>query len=345
MAITDARAMRALLLTWALSATIVGLAVGLATPPAIAELPAELERAYQGAKADLVAGRPARALETFEKLLAQVGEDEEERWQMLLGVALARERLDRPLAAHRTYARVRARMSIATAALTAEWTRRRAAVDAKLADLERELLSNHGVLRLTSEPTGAAVWLDGDRLADARTPTRLIVAPGAHTLRLLLPEHAPATSRVKVGVGEEVRHRAVLAKREPPPGPAETQPGHTNELLAQGPVLDAGPSTPGVVVTAAGGALVVGGVIAYVLAAEDVAAMEDLEVAGDPAGFLRRYNDLESSVRTKETVAWTLWGTGAAALVTGVVLLLTHDPSTPAPLTVAPGGGSVTLWF
>jgi PEGA domain len=76
-------------------------------------------------------------------------------------------------------------------------------------DAER---AGSAVLTVTSQPTGAAIKVDGkDR---DRTPATLLVAPGPHTVVLQSPELVPATRRVVVAP-EGAELRLNLWAREP----------------------------------------------------------------------------------------------------------------------------------
>lgn len=110
----------------------------------------------------------------------------------------------------------------------------------------------------------------------------------------------------------------------------------TREL--EKPKLVDPPTTPvarddtfGTVMVVAGGALVVGGVIAHVFAFDAASEMDTYSKEGaeglDIDERKRRYDDASDAKDTALALAWVGYGVGAAALITGVVsLVITDDP-------------------
>jgi len=81
--------------------------------------------------------------------------------------------------------------------------------------LRREvmLLAYAGVLRLSSSPSGAEVWIDNGKVGS--TPLRefeLLV--GEHTLRVSLPGYAPFEKELTVMAGETYQFQAQLERRQ-----------------------------------------------------------------------------------------------------------------------------------
>lgn len=117
-----------------------------------------------------------------------------------------------------------------------------------------------------------------------------------------------------------------------PISPASSAPG--------APPHDAPSKTPAIVALTAGGVLVIGGVVSYVLArgARDdhfaTCAEQTTPTCSDDAGV--------SKVRLFEGVAFGAWGLGAVALTTGTVLLLRSSaPASSTTVGLAPTMGGV----
>ena len=89
--------------------------------------------------------------------------------------------------------------------LTLLWKQRRDRGMADLVTLKEELARTHGFVSVTTNPSGAAIVVDGtpagaDR--DATTPFGLILSGGDHLLRFTLDGHAPVQRIVTVRPGE-----------------------------------------------------------------------------------------------------------------------------------------------
>jgi len=128
--------------------------------------------------------------------------------------------------------------------------------------------------------------------------------------------------------------------------PAPATPTSTVSVPTPPPVTPpptAPSKVPAVIALTAGGVLVVGGVVAYVLARgarDDYFAGCATQVSAtcdDSAG--------KSKVRLYEGLAFTGWGLGAVGLTVGTILLTRSSSPTTGQLVVAPTVGGMAVQF
>jgi PEGA domain len=78
---------------------------------------------------------------------------------------------------------------------------------------EKEAAEGGGALRFTSEPSDAAVFIDG-RLV-ARTPAEVKVPEGRHSIRMTRPDRDKWTEQVTLGKGQDLDVSAKLVNTNP----------------------------------------------------------------------------------------------------------------------------------
>jgi tetratricopeptide (TPR) repeat protein len=183
----------------------------------------------------------------------------------------------------------------------------RAEVERKAADI----VGLPATLVLSSEPSGAAVKLDGHDTG-AKTPTEISTARGPHTIGLSLPGYEPASETVQARIGARHELHAVLkllvaAKEEPPPPPPPPS-------LKVAPQTHEVPTTALWITSITGAAgLVTGTVLGFLVLAE----RSDYDA-----------KPTEATAKRGERLALftdVAFGMGAMALVTGAVLYFTAD--------------------
>jgi hypothetical protein len=158
-------------------------------------------------------------------------------------------------------------------------------------------------------PAGAAVVVDGALQPRAKLGRPLVLDPGPHELRLQAPEREPAAERVTLA--ERDRRTVVLRL-----GPPIARPPV--------PVVEGGPgvqTVAGYTVGAVGIAALVAGGVMGALVLDRKATVEEHcqdDTCDDPAGVSAAADGRTLAVASSIAVS-----TGAAALVTGLVLLLT----------------------
>jgi len=361
----------------------------LATLPARAE-PRDLKALYETVKADLKAGRTAEALATCERALAEQPADAELRWGFQIGAGLAADKLGRPAEAlghlERFLVDHEARRRDPSAALGAgrgaDWEQRRKGVQAQADRLEQALLTENARVSFESSPPGATVTLDGQppRGADnATTPLRVFLAPGPHKLRLEREGFVSAELDVTVKVGRrDTVHVPLVALQKAAPAPIVTP------LQAAAPVAASPVKAPAKAVTPAaspvasaavpmtvqtkapalrpvwgwlavgvGGAVLLGGIPFTVLAATDADKLGSIDPHLGAEAGAKRYHELENSMNTNQTVAWVLYGLGAAIAAGGATYLVFFADHAaddgPGTTTLQPGlvplegGAALTL--
>lgn len=255
-------------------------------------------------------------------------------WRPLSGLALVYQSQGRLVDALETYERLRADFS---KDLTAENIR---TIQRRIDDL----LTRVGHLELAASQAGARVLVDGREVGAGPLSTTVRLDPGGHVVTATLDEHLPFTRRLDVAGGEHVRLEVELA-----PAPVRVVVERTTTRVVR-PLPRWVPWT-----TLAAGALLLGGGIAF-----DIAAQADYDAfrrsvddsstvnpdgtvqpgPGDPA--------LLDAADTERAVAATLYITGAAAVVTGVVMLIVNQPRVVEDrprVTPTVGGAVLTVPF
>ncbi len=170
-----------------------------AAPPRSAE---DLSRArvldQQGAKA-YADGRYNDAIRYFEEA-HRLGGPPFELWN----IAKCHVRLDQPEQASEVLERY-----LATPALPAE---ERDEATQQLAELRRR----PSTVTIASNPTGAAVTLDGHPPEGGKTPTSFVVQPGTHTITLTAPKRAVYTQTFEAKYGRAIILDVPLANEQRP---------------------------------------------------------------------------------------------------------------------------------
>lgn len=207
------------------------------------------------------------------------------------------------------------------------------AAQARLDALEPKLA--HVALRLPSAaPPDAEVTVDGEpvpppSLADLR------IDPGAHVVAATAKGARPFRAQINLPEGARVEVPIVLeavAMEPPPPPPKEAPPYRTI----------------GIVTGAAGGVLVVGGVIVLALRSSAIGTLHDACPDGNcPAAREQELTGTRDRAKVEGPVAIALFATGAAALGTGVALLLMGggERKTAGRLVPAPIAHGALLTF
>lgn len=173
--------------------------------PAASRTAEDLSRARvldkEGAKA-YADGRYNDAIRYFEEA-HRLGGPPFELWN----IAKCHLRLDQPEQAAEMLERY-----LATSSLPAE--------DREEATQQLDALRRRtSTLTIASNPTGAAVTLDGRPAEGGKTPTSFTVQPGTHTITLTLPTYAVYTQQLEARYGRAIILDVPLAKDGKPPPP------------------------------------------------------------------------------------------------------------------------------
>lgn len=176
----------------------------------------------------------------------------------------------------------------------------------------QQRLARTGIM-LRGGPDGAAVIIDGTERARLPRPDAITVPPGSYRVEIVAEGYAPFESVIAVAPGAQVDVEVTMRALDDEPDPVQASDG-------------GGVSTIGIAIAAGGGALLVGGAVTGILA---------LGAAGDAT--TSEDSDADRA-RTLGLVTDILLGVGAAAAITGVVLMfvLGGDDDEPRATTVAP---------
>lgn len=226
----------------------------------------------------------------------------------------------------------------ATFAARAKQSEREKFARGKVDELAKKL--SYVVLRFPEAP-GLEVSLDGKALTTASAGTRVPIDPGTHTLEARAPGKTTWTSTLVVEPGPVERSVVVptladqstvtVAAAGPPP---LAEPPRRTELLD-----GATQRTIGWVAIGVGGAAVGVGAFFGLRTLSEKSTVDEHCVGSrcDETGL--RANDDAKQAATLSTVAFVV---GGAAVITGVVLLLTARPTAAPPR--AARGSALLVW-
>ena len=172
----------------------------------------------------------------------------------------------------------------------------------------------------TGEATGTASDLVADAATDAEEST-----PSEP------PEPTPVVAEVPPTPPEEPVPTPEVAEPVPTPEVAEPVPA---TLVAETAPADEGGNLAPWILMGSGAALIAGGIGYDVAMAGDRTELENLNnECREQLCDYTRAEELDESLSTARIVEWTLLGAGAAAVVTGVILLLVSDGSSDPSVT------------
>lgn len=313
-------------------AALLAICVVLACPPAGAQSEPTAEELLSQGKRALIDKDAPRARAAFEVGLA-VAEGAEQRWRMMLGLALALELADDRLGAAYAYRRFLANSLDAPRARSEPWLGRRKSVLRDVDRLERDLLVEHARFDLQSDPPGARVIVDGS-LSPFTTPAVIYLTGGQHELRLerehFQPERLPLT--VEPGL-RALLHRKLVAlspsTAPSPPSPAPAPIAIAPTSQHEGPHLFA----PGLLTLGGGVAtLVVAGALHWA-AARDA---EEARGLAPTSNNIPRDDQLRARIADYQVGYATCYAIGGALAAAGAAMLIYDavDPDEADPPAV-----------
>jgi tetratricopeptide (TPR) repeat protein len=184
----------------------------------------------------------------------------------------------------------------------------RADVEQKIADL----VATPATLVLTSEPSGAAIVVDGQP-SGKTTPAELPIARGDHTVELTFAGHQKSVTPISARIGARHELHVTLLAEAPPAAPEQP-------AVPPNPGEEGSPTTALWITGVVGAAgLVTGTVLGFMVLAE----RSDFD--SNPTA--------ESADRGERLALFTdvAFGVGAMALLTGAVIYLTAGDSGDEP--------------
>lgn len=214
----------------------------------------------------------------------------------------------------------------------------RAEIEALVASLERRLTAQQGTLVVTTEPLGAAVFVDGATTAAGQTPLTVRLAPGEHALRVTLEGHRTALQTINLEAGQRSAMTVRLEPMEAAPPPEDPPP-----------VVDRAPADDGAVrwlpwAVMGAGAAVAGTGAFFVAKAFD--AQDERDATIQDGGSVEDAKAADDDARTFQTVGWIGVGVGVAAIGGGLAWwLLDTGDATVSLGPWGPAGAAATVRF
>lgn len=176
---------------------------------------------------------------------------------------------------------------------------------------------------VVSDPAGATLTVSAFAEDEpVVAPTVVWLPAGTHTIRGALAGHEDASSSITIDLADPAKRRvrldlaAVVIAPEDPPGNAKRTAGWISVV-------------GGAVLLAGGGAM------------HAITSRTREEVAGLSGDA---YDDELPTFQTQRAVTLGLYGVGAAAAITGAVLLYLSSHQERVAITPADGGGAM-VWF
>lgn len=313
---------------------------------------------YDAAKEALGQKQYAKALTGFRALIAQPGLAEDLAWGALVGAGLAAEGQTHKREALLYYQQFLLASGTADLRGRSAWLERHKGLSRYVRELEVGVLEERGRVSIESTPSGARMSIDGQPAGPygdaAVTPTTVYLLPGIHDLVLELPGHERMKIEVRAILGDRRDLHLPLTRSVPKPPPpvapiVTTPPPEPTRapVVTTSPVAPASENTGGGptalwgwVGLGASAALLTGGVICTVLAAQDKEAAEGLPYQEDSLEAWAAFKRLDDRRARRETTALALYGVGGAALAGSAAYLLLFSDLAPWPLLSADHEGA-----
>ena len=318
-----------------LTSLLVALALSTSVASAKEGVRSQAAAAYEAGKGELRAGKFESALKTFRSGLDAVESDQLETWQLLLGAALASEKLEKGADAIEYYRRFLDASEGAEKLLPPKWRERRQVVSDAVDELQRKLNLTHGYLTISSTPPKAAIFVNGVRAgvdANATTPFGLFLKGGSYEIRIERGGFEPSVKTVELEVGklkplaltmtEVVVAPPVVTQPAPAKVGTEAQTPMVAARVSLGEEPSGGLSVPGWALIGSGGAVVIGGIVMTVLGAMTHADMAGISTGSGDAVTESTWNELEVELDLYNTLSGAMYGVGAAASVAGLILVV-----------------------
>lgn len=315
---------------------------------------AQEEGLYGRGRAALEAERGLEARRLFEEGLAREPEGEQ-RFRMLLGLALAHELLDAPDVSVWYYRAFTLAAEAHADGATPAWRARRERIEQERQKLEASLTSRTGALRVITAPAGARLVVDDVALPrELKAPQRLALLAGRHRLVATLDDRREEVTVTISGQGEQT---LTLELPPPAPEPAPEPPPSAPVVPADREPPDPRPPPPPVTrlviesspaVTWAGVGIAGGGAVAmttaaalFGLARADASALDDLQAEPPSPETQRRDIDLRTRIASRQAATIALTVTGGLMAIGGAVTIALNETAASSPelaVDVAPGG-------
>ena len=203
-----------------------------------------------------------------------------------------------------------------------------------LGQVREELSAIKARVRVESDPSGAQLYLDGDRAVEPLiTPVSLWLRPDKHSIEAIFVGHRPRTELFEVKAGEQRTLKITLKPLNPDPistpDPVPADPVAPLPLKVEETARSGGGDPWAYVTLGAGLSLLAGGTAVCLLAGEK---FDDAE-AHRIEGGMDQYNSGYDDARTQMYIGYGMLAAGGTAALSGLIWTIASSIAEP-PATV-----------
>jgi len=289
----------------------------------------EQENLYLRGKSELKAEQYPEAANTFETVLGQIKLNNENKWQLLVALAVTFDKWEKWVPALEYYERFLRALTPHLSDTDEKWRGRYELAVQTRHDLQARLSNTHSRISLDSEPQGATIWINGEKAGfnqNAVTPFVAYVKPGEYTFALTATGPRGATRAEKTMTVELNKTQSWMAAMREQTQVLESisTKGERPERRLARPYTGLGWTLFGSgIASAAGGLFFTFEALDThnSLGAMTVTPTQDAEQSRN------RWNALNQDLESQELTSWICYGLGAALIGTGASLLLMEETS------------------
>lgn len=335
---------------WAVRVAVAyAICVAVGIPGARAEEgPARASELLQRGRQALIDKDTSAARSAFEQGLP-LAENREQRWRMMLGLALATEIDGDTLASAYAYRRFLDDSVSAPEIASEPWKSRRARVLRDVERLEVVILVDHARIDLQSDPTHARVVID-DRVTDLHTPAVVYLTAGTRALGLEREGYESETLELAIEPGQRaLLHRKLFARAAlPAPAPLVSEPSSTTQAADVRAEDDSvGVLVPGAITAAGGAALLIAAGALHWAALRDA---EEVRGLAPSNANIARDDELRGRIEDYQVAYVSLYALGGALAAAGAALVIydvvapDHPVAWLMPVPSGAVGGISATW-
>ena len=288
----------------------------------------EQENRYLEGKDLLRAAQFTEASKVFLELLEQCRLNNEDRWQLLVALAVTYDKSDQWVAALEYYEAFLRALTPMLTETDQKWRGRYELAVQTRHDIQARLSGKLGRITLDSEPKGAEVWINGERAGvtgNATTPFVAYLPPGEHTISLVLSSPrgvARAEKGFEVALGKPTSWMASLRSEDQP-----KEEDFQSFIPPESPTLVRPHQTLGWTLTGAGALAAGTGLFMTARGLNTIEDMESLSLlgTGNPETSASRWKNHEDDLQLQQTTSWALYGAGAALVGAGIYFLFAEE--------------------
>ena len=305
------------------------LTIPFALPNEASAFTPEQENLYLRGKAELKAQQYPEAAKTFETVLEQIKLNNENKWQLLVALAVTFDKWEKWVPALEYYERFLRALTPHLSDTDEKWRGRYELAVQTRHDLQARLSATHSRISLDSEPQGATVWINGKKAGfnqNAVTPFVAYVTPGDYTFALTATGPRGATRAEKTMQVELNKTQSwMAAMRE------QTQVLDSISIETERPInsMERPYAGLGWTLFGSGIASAAGGLFFTFQALDTQNSLGAMTVTPtqDAEQSRNSWNALNEDLESQEITSWICYGVGAALIGTGASLLLVERES------------------